>query len=210
MAAPVPLPVTADGRNQFCLSQRMKKRTKRIPTKRRWWPRPAISGAPRKPRSRISRAISSAKKKKKWPTCNSPAAPAARWKRSRRFPIRKPAAMIRVLAAVERSTKNATVPDLPALFIASASAAIWPEHLGKYERKSVTGSSPPPSTADENGRDEAEQASYGSFTRDRRSDSRTLPALTQAALGDAGIPATGGQLSHPPAMEIVQRTWPAW
>jgi hypothetical protein len=51
---------------------------------------------------------------------------------------------------------------VPALFIASVSAAIWPEHLGKYERKSVT-SEPTPSK-DENGGDEAEQASYGSFS----------------------------------------------
>jgi hypothetical protein len=51
---------------------------------------------------------------------------------------------------------------LPVLFIASASAAIWPEHLGKYERKSVT--SEPARSQDENGEDEAEQANYGSFT----------------------------------------------
>ena len=51
---------------------------------------------------------------------------------------------------------------LPVLFIASASAAIWPDHLGKYERKSVT-SAPAPSL-DENGEDQAEQASYGSYT----------------------------------------------
>jgi hypothetical protein len=51
---------------------------------------------------------------------------------------------------------------LPALFIASAGAAIWPDHLGKYERKSV--SSEPAASQIENGEDEAEQASYGSFT----------------------------------------------
>jgi hypothetical protein len=51
---------------------------------------------------------------------------------------------------------------IPVLFIASASAAIWPEHLGKYERKSVTSEAAP--SQDENGGDEAEQASYGSFT----------------------------------------------
>ena len=46
------------------------------------------------------------------------------------------------------------------LFIASASAAIWPDHLGKYERKTVK---PAATAPDENGKDEAEEANYGSF-----------------------------------------------
>ena len=50
---------------------------------------------------------------------------------------------------------------VPVLFIASANAAIWPEHLGKYQRKSVKPVGPV--AADENGQDEAEEANYGSF-----------------------------------------------
>ena len=53
---------------------------------------------------------------------------------------------------------------LAALFIASAGAAIWPEQLGKYQRKSVkTGAveNPPPN---EYGKDETEEANYGQFT----------------------------------------------
>jgi hypothetical protein len=49
---------------------------------------------------------------------------------------------------------------LAVLFIASATAAIWPEHLGKYERKSVKTVA---TATDENGKDEAEEANYGSF-----------------------------------------------
>jgi hypothetical protein len=53
---------------------------------------------------------------------------------------------------------------LAGLFIASVNGAIWPEHLGKYERKSdkpIAGQ--PSALADEYGRDEAEEASYGAF-----------------------------------------------
>jgi hypothetical protein len=53
---------------------------------------------------------------------------------------------------------------LAGLFIASVNGAIWPEHLGKYERKSdkpVAGQ--PSALPDEYGRDEAEEADYGSF-----------------------------------------------
>jgi hypothetical protein len=53
----------------------------------------------------------------------------------------------------------------PILFIASASGAIWPEHLGRYERKSVSSvPGEPAPLPSENGKDEAEQATYGSFT----------------------------------------------
>ena len=53
---------------------------------------------------------------------------------------------------------------LAVLFIASASAAIWPEHLGKYERKSVKPvASQVSASPDEYGREEAEEASYGPF-----------------------------------------------
>jgi hypothetical protein len=53
---------------------------------------------------------------------------------------------------------------LAGLFIASVNGAIWPEHLGKYERKSdkpVAGQ--PSALPDEYGWDEAEEADYGSF-----------------------------------------------
>src|SRR5271155_637782 len=53
---------------------------------------------------------------------------------------------------------------LALLCIASVSGAIWPEHLGRYERKSdkpVAGQ--PSALADEYGRDEAEEARYGPF-----------------------------------------------
>jgi hypothetical protein len=49
---------------------------------------------------------------------------------------------------------------LAVLSIASVSAAIWPEQLGKYQRKSVKTVASAP---DENGQDEAEEANYGSF-----------------------------------------------
>jgi hypothetical protein len=49
---------------------------------------------------------------------------------------------------------------LAVLSIASVSAAIWPEQLGKYQRKSVKTVASAP---DENGQDEAEKANYGSF-----------------------------------------------
>jgi uncharacterized protein DUF6599 len=53
---------------------------------------------------------------------------------------------------------------LAGLFIASVNGAIWPEHLGKYERKSDKPVAPQPSAlADEYGRDEAEEANYGAF-----------------------------------------------
>jgi hypothetical protein len=62
---------------------------------------------------------------------------------------------------------------LPVLFIASASAAIWPEHLGKYERKSVKPVILTDLTFNENGLDEVEEASYGHFEilADRYKDS---------------------------------------
>jgi hypothetical protein len=51
---------------------------------------------------------------------------------------------------------------IPSLFIASAGAAIWPDYLGKYERKSSK-----PLVLDvgatEDGNDEAEEANYGQF-----------------------------------------------
>jgi hypothetical protein len=53
---------------------------------------------------------------------------------------------------------------LAALFIASVNAAIWPEHLGKYERKSVKPVPAQPSAiANEYGKDEVEEAAYGTF-----------------------------------------------
>jgi hypothetical protein len=53
---------------------------------------------------------------------------------------------------------------LAGLFIASVNGAIWPEHLGKYERKSDKPvASQPSALADEYGRDEAEEANYGTF-----------------------------------------------
>jgi hypothetical protein len=52
---------------------------------------------------------------------------------------------------------------LAGLFSAWASAAIWPEHLDKYERKSVKPAVIESPTANENGMDEAEDADYGPF-----------------------------------------------
>ena len=49
---------------------------------------------------------------------------------------------------------------LAALFAVSASAAIWPEHLGPYERQTVKATQVAP---DENGREAQEQADYGKF-----------------------------------------------
>ena len=49
---------------------------------------------------------------------------------------------------------------LAILFVSSACAAIWPEHLGSYERRSVKESQVVP---DENGREAAEEADYGRF-----------------------------------------------
>jgi hypothetical protein len=49
---------------------------------------------------------------------------------------------------------------LAILFVSSACAAIWPEHLGSYDRRSVQESQVAP---DENGREAAEQADYGKF-----------------------------------------------
>jgi len=49
---------------------------------------------------------------------------------------------------------------LAILFAASACAAIWPEHLGTYDRRSVEASQVP---TDENGREASEQADYGRF-----------------------------------------------
>jgi len=49
---------------------------------------------------------------------------------------------------------------LATLFAASACAAIWPEHLGSYDRRSVRESQ---AATDENGREAAEQADYGRF-----------------------------------------------
>jgi hypothetical protein len=45
-------------------------------------------------------------------------------------------------------------------FAFSASAAIWPEHLGNFARTSVNAL---PAPADENGREAAEEADYGKF-----------------------------------------------
>src|ERR1035438_4166168 len=101
----------AAGRVPFCLSRPTKKTRKKKPTKKRWWAHRAIRGGPRKPLSRISRAISNARKKRKWPSCNSRVEAAHRWKRSRPYPIRKPAATIPALAAAVRNTRNAAEPD---------------------------------------------------------------------------------------------------
>jgi hypothetical protein len=62
---------------------------------------------------------------------------------------------------------------VPALFIVSASAAIWPEHLGKYERKSVGTDILRDPMFNENGLDEMEEGSYGHFEirADRYKDS---------------------------------------
>jgi hypothetical protein len=50
------------------------------------------------------------------------------------------------------------------LCIVAANAAIWPEHLGKYERKSVKPVIAPDRTSpDEYGEDEMEEANYGRF-----------------------------------------------
>jgi hypothetical protein len=49
------------------------------------------------------------------------------------------------------------------LFSAAASAAIWPDHLGKYERKSVKTTVNEDPMWTENGGEEAEEASYGQF-----------------------------------------------
>jgi hypothetical protein len=49
---------------------------------------------------------------------------------------------------------------LAILFVSSACAAIWPEHLGTYNRVSVKASQ---AAADENGREAAEDADYGKF-----------------------------------------------
>jgi hypothetical protein len=49
---------------------------------------------------------------------------------------------------------------LAILFVSSVCAAIWPEHLGSYDRRSVQESQVAP---DENGREAAEQADYGKF-----------------------------------------------
>src|ERR1035438_2616046 len=99
------------GRVPFCLSRPTKKTRKKNPTKKRWWAHRAISGGPRRLLSRILRAISNARKKRKWPNCNSPEEAARRWKRSRPYPIRKPAATILALAAAARNTRNAAEPD---------------------------------------------------------------------------------------------------
>src|ERR1700680_2139390 len=49
---------------------------------------------------------------------------------------------------------------LAILFVSSACAAIWPEHLGSYDRRSVEASQV---ATDENGREAAEEADYGRF-----------------------------------------------
>ena len=47
---------------------------------------------------------------------------------------------------------------LAILLASSAGAAIWPEHLGTYDRRSVEASQVP---TDENGREASEHADYG-------------------------------------------------
>jgi hypothetical protein len=49
---------------------------------------------------------------------------------------------------------------LAILFASSGCAAIWPEHLGTYDRRSVEASQVP---TDENGREASERADYGRF-----------------------------------------------
>jgi hypothetical protein len=49
---------------------------------------------------------------------------------------------------------------LAVLFVSSACASIWPEHLGTFERRSVEASQVP---TDENGRQAYEEADYGGF-----------------------------------------------
>src|ERR1035438_6671860 len=101
----------AAGRVPFCLSRLTKKKRTKNPTKKRWWAHRAIRGGPRRLLSRILRAISNARKKRKWPSCNLPEEVAHRWKRSRPCPIRRPAATIPALAAAARNTRNAAEPD---------------------------------------------------------------------------------------------------
>ena len=92
---------------------RMKtKRTKKTKTtKRRWWRRIPSSAARLKARWKTSRAISSARKTRKWPSCNSSAAAAQPPRRSRPSPKRRPAATIPAPAAAAKNTRNATEPD---------------------------------------------------------------------------------------------------
>src|SRR5882724_12059898 len=52
---------------------------------------------------------------------------------------------------------------LAAFCVASVNAAIWPEHLGKYDRKSVKPAAGEIASG-ENGKDAVEEASYGSFS----------------------------------------------
>ena len=143
----------------------------------------ATNAAPRKPPCRISRAISSARKTRKWPSCNSPAAPLAQWKRNKPSPKRKPAATIPVPAAAARNTKNAAELNPYRLFYClGAAPAIWPEHLGQFERKSVK-QRPPANRcpANEYGQEEAEEASYGHSWL-QRNVTRTPPAPTRHRL----------------------------
>jgi hypothetical protein len=70
------------------------------------------------------------------------------------------------------------------IFAACASAAIWPERLGSYERKSVKQTQV---TSDENGREAAEDADYGSFqvTATRYKDSTGAYAAWLESSGKA-------------------------
>ena len=52
---------------------------------------------------------------------------------------------------------------LAAAFAAAAHAAIWPEHLGAYDRKSAQPAAAPDIAPEENGFVAAEQADYGQF-----------------------------------------------
>jgi len=79
------------------------------------------------------------------------------------------------------------------LFAASLTAAIWPDHLGKFERKSVqAGTVPDRTLADELGFEETESASYGAFrvTASRYKDS------TDAYAASLDLPGSPKQLGN--------------
>ena len=86
-------------------------KTRKTRKKRRSYPPIPSSAARLKAPWKISRATSSAKKIRKWPSCNSSAGAARPPRRNRRLPTRRPAATIPAPAAAGRSTRNATEPD---------------------------------------------------------------------------------------------------
>ncbi len=104
---------SAESPSPFCHSPKMKtKRTKKTKTTKKRWSAPIPSSAGRlKAPWKTSRAISSARKTRKWPSCNSSAAAARPPRRSRPSPKRRPAATIPAPAAAAKNTRNATEPD---------------------------------------------------------------------------------------------------